>query len=490
MVAGGVDEVFCVGGVQALGAMAYGTDTDARRGHGDRPGQPVRGRGQAPDLRDRRHRPPRRADGDPDHRRRVGRPDRGGLRSPRPGGARPDLAADPHHHVARARPDRAARVRAPAPTPRHPGGRAPGVGEQRRGDPGRRATRRRRRSPTSTRPSTSRCRRRRDDWYLGRLRNYGSLFVGEEATVAYSDKTIGPNHILPTGRAARYTGGLWVGKFIKTVTYQRLSREASARVAPDRVPRVRDRGHAGPQGDGRPARDALRRRSARRWPTTSTASSTGARPRATSGTSSRADVLPLWVADMDFPSPEPVVRALRERVEHGFFGYGQEQPEFFEVIVERLWKRYGWRVSPEAILHLPGVIPSFNLACRAFASPGDGLLVQTPVYPPILRAPENCGLVATGGGDAARPGRALRRRLGRLQRRHRRAHAHVPPVQPAQPGGPRCSRGPSSSAWRRSASRAAWSSAPTRSTASWSIRATRTCPSRRSTRRSSAARSR
>ena len=71
-----------------------------------------------------------------------------------------------------------------------------------------------------------------DDWYLGRLRNYGSLFVGEEATVAYSDKTIGPNHILPTGRAARYTGGLWVGKFIKTVTYQRLSREASARVAP------------------------------------------------------------------------------------------------------------------------------------------------------------------------------------------------------------------------------------------------------------------
>jgi sulfopropanediol 3-dehydrogenase len=72
----------------------------------------------------------------------------------------------------------------------------------------------------------------RDDWYLGRLKNYGSLFVGEEATVAYSDKTIGPNHILPTGRAARYTGGLWVGKFIKTVTYQRLSREASARVAP------------------------------------------------------------------------------------------------------------------------------------------------------------------------------------------------------------------------------------------------------------------
>jgi sulfopropanediol 3-dehydrogenase len=69
-------------------------------------------------------------------------------------------------------------------------------------------------------------------WYLERLRNYGSLFLGEAATVAYSDKTIGTNHILPTGRAARYTGGLWVGKFLKTVTYQWLTREGSNRVAP------------------------------------------------------------------------------------------------------------------------------------------------------------------------------------------------------------------------------------------------------------------
>ena len=106
-----------------------------------------------------------------------------------------------------------------------------------------------------------------------------------------------------------------------------------------------------------------------------------------------ADVLPLWVADMDFPSPPPVVRALHERVEHGFFGYGTEQPEFFEVITDRLQKRYGWRVSAESIVHLPGVIPGFNLACRAVAAPGDGLLLQTPMYPPILRAPVNCGLV-------------------------------------------------------------------------------------------------
>ncbi|MFN7646709.1 MAG: histidinol dehydrogenase [Acidobacteriota bacterium] len=65
------------------------------------------------------------------------------------------------------------------------------------------------------------------DYYLARLTNYGSLFIGEETTVAYGDKTIGTNHILPTSRAARYTGGVWVGKFLKTCTYQRMSREAS-----------------------------------------------------------------------------------------------------------------------------------------------------------------------------------------------------------------------------------------------------------------------
>lgn len=73
---------------------------------------------------------------------------------------------------------------------------------------------------------------REDDRYMAALRNYGSLFVGEQSTVAYGDKGIGTNHTLPTGRAARYTGGLWVGKFIKTVTWQRLTDEASRRVAP------------------------------------------------------------------------------------------------------------------------------------------------------------------------------------------------------------------------------------------------------------------
>jgi cystathionine beta-lyase len=105
------------------------------------------------------------------------------------------------------------------------------------------------------------------------------------------------------------------------------------------------------------------------------------------------DVLPLWVADMDFQSPEPVIRALRERVEHGVFGYlALEQPEFHELFADRLLKRYGWRVSPAAVVLIPGVIPGFNVAGRIFTAPGDGLILQTPVYPPILRAASSIGL--------------------------------------------------------------------------------------------------
>jgi sulfopropanediol 3-dehydrogenase len=70
------------------------------------------------------------------------------------------------------------------------------------------------------------------DAYLAGLHNYGSLFLGAEATVVYGDKAVGTNHVLPTAGAARYTGGLWVGKFLKTVTYQRLTDEGTRRIAP------------------------------------------------------------------------------------------------------------------------------------------------------------------------------------------------------------------------------------------------------------------
>jgi sulfopropanediol 3-dehydrogenase len=70
------------------------------------------------------------------------------------------------------------------------------------------------------------------EWYFARLRNYGSIFLGEHSTVAFSDKSIGTNHVLPTKTAARYTGGLWVGKFLKTLTFQRLTADGSETIAP------------------------------------------------------------------------------------------------------------------------------------------------------------------------------------------------------------------------------------------------------------------
>ena len=108
------------------------------------------------------------------------------------------------------------------------------------------------------------------------------------------------------------------------------------------------------------------------------------------------DVLPLWVADMDFPSPPAVVAALRARVDHGFFGYLTETPELREVVAERLAKRLGWRVEPEAVMPVPGVNSGVNLAVRALTTAGEGVLVQTPVYPPLFRAAGNHGATRNG----------------------------------------------------------------------------------------------
>lgn len=104
------------------------------------------------------------------------------------------------------------------------------------------------------------------------------------------------------------------------------------------------------------------------------------------------DVLPMWVADMDFRAPDPVIRAMHERVDHGVFGYGWVPPDLGEVIVERLQRLYDWQVSPEALVFLPGAVTSFNLACHAMGAPGDGVLMQTPIYFPMLWAPSGAGL--------------------------------------------------------------------------------------------------
>jgi cysteine-S-conjugate beta-lyase len=105
------------------------------------------------------------------------------------------------------------------------------------------------------------------------------------------------------------------------------------------------------------------------------------------------DVLPMFVADMDFRSPEPVIQALIQRAEHGVFGYGNEPAGLRQTIVERMQRLYHWKIEPRSIVFLPGVVTAFNLACHAFAKPGEAALIQTPVYQPFLYAPWTAGLI-------------------------------------------------------------------------------------------------
>jgi cysteine-S-conjugate beta-lyase len=99
------------------------------------------------------------------------------------------------------------------------------------------------------------------------------------------------------------------------------------------------------------------------------------------------DVLPLWVADMDFPSPPAVVEALRRRAAHGVYGYALPPESLKEAIVERCAGRYGWQVQREWIVFLPGVVPGLTLGAAAFAEPGEAVLTIVPAYPPFLEVP-------------------------------------------------------------------------------------------------------
>lgn len=102
-----------------------------------------------------------------------------------------------------------------------------------------------------------------------------------------------------------------------------------------------------------------------------------------------ADVLPMWVADMDFRVAPAITAALQRYVEHGVFGYAAPPPALAEAICARLLRLYKWQVTPEEIVYYPGVVPGFNLATRTIGSEGDDVLLQTPVYPPTLQAPEH-----------------------------------------------------------------------------------------------------
>jgi len=103
------------------------------------------------------------------------------------------------------------------------------------------------------------------------------------------------------------------------------------------------------------------------------------------------DILPLWVADMDFRSPPAIIEALHQRVDHGIFGYARPTKSEVEAVVTAMKSRYSWTIDPSWLVWLPGLVVGLNVTAQAFAQPGDQVLCNTPVYPPFMTAPRNSG---------------------------------------------------------------------------------------------------
>ena len=105
------------------------------------------------------------------------------------------------------------------------------------------------------------------------------------------------------------------------------------------------------------------------------------------------EVIPLWVADMDFRSADPIVRALSRRVEHGIFGYNHSPQKLVRAIRSRVQQLYRWEVCEQEVLFLPGIVTGINVSIQAFTGPGEGVLVQPPVYFHFLRDPARHGRI-------------------------------------------------------------------------------------------------
>ena len=103
------------------------------------------------------------------------------------------------------------------------------------------------------------------------------------------------------------------------------------------------------------------------------------------------DLLPMWVADMDFPVAKPVVDALKKRAEHPFYGYTQPGQGVIDSVVQRMQNKFKWEIDPEWLVFTPGVVPALHIAIRSLTHPGDGVLMQKPVYYPFFPAVTNSG---------------------------------------------------------------------------------------------------
>ena len=97
-----------------------------------------------------------------------------------------------------------------------------------------------------------------------------------------------------------------------------------------------------------------------------------------------ADVLPLWVADMDFRAPDPVLEALHQSVDHGIFGYSDVKSDYYDAVSQWFLKRHRWQTRPDWLVKTPGVVFALTMAVRALTQPGDNVLIQPPVYYPFF----------------------------------------------------------------------------------------------------------
>ena len=104
-------------------------------------------------------------------------------------------------------------------------------------------------------------------------------------------------------------------------------------------------------------------------------------------------LLPMWIADMDFRAPQPVIDALENRIRHGIFGYNCKPDSFYNAIINWVKRRYVWEIKKDWVVFTPGVIPGFTIAIQALTQPGDGIIIQTPVYYPFANSIENNGRV-------------------------------------------------------------------------------------------------
>jgi cystathionine beta-lyase len=117
------------------------------------------------------------------------------------------------------------------------------------------------------------------------------------------------------------------------------------------------------------------------------------------------DILPLWVADMDFRSSPAIIAALHERVEHGIFGYARPIKSTVDAVVSALASRYRYEVDPAWIVWLPGLVCGLNVTAQAFAQLGEEVLTLAPVYPPFMSAPKNSARVSVQSSWVLRDGR-------------------------------------------------------------------------------------